>query len=324
MYIFVVAGLIGTATSGGSGVGNFARLLGTMLAAILGITLWRPSFDHVLKLTWAWLAGSAINVAVAVVTMRSLDPGRRPEGLTTHPNALGLTCAMSIGFAIFAHSASVVRGRRLALGFIAVSFVGVAVSGSRAAVLAAATILLIRAFVTTGPTARFTATTAAATAALVAGPLSARLPNSSALNRLLQTSGGGVTESNADRVGKFHDSIAAIESHPWTGIGFVQANYGHDLALQIAVSAGLMGLGGFIVACVPTISSLFVKGANQWRWLPLPALGFFAASLFTNNLWDRYVWFALGLGLLAYLNTRPTVTEQTMKNIRTPTVHANA
>jgi O-Antigen ligase len=325
VYIFVVAGLFGTVTSTElEGMANFGRLLGTMLAAVVGISLWRPSIEHVRTLAWAWLAGNTVNVLVAVATMRSLDAGRRPQGLTTHPNALGLICAMSVGFAIFLYSGSGLRGRRTAVGLVLLSLLGVAVSGSRAAVLAAAATLVVRAFLGTSPTAKFAATIAAAIVAALAGPLSARLPGSSALSRLLHPSVGGVAASNADRVGKLHDSVAAIQLHPWTGIGFTQANYGHDLALQVAVSAGLVGLAGFIAACVPMVAPVFARDRSDWRWLALPPLGFFVAALFTNNLWDRYVWFALGLGMLAYLNTRPAAPGATAGGAASTMVRADA
>lgn len=301
-YIFTIAGLMGTVVAQGAGVGNFARLLGTMVAAVVGVLLWQPDLDQVRKLAWGWLAGSAINVAVALASMGALDPGRRPDGLTTHPNALGLTCAMSIGFALFVRSVSAGRSRKLISWSVAAALVGVAVSGSRAAVLAAAVILLAQVLVAGRPATKAIAVFGAVAAALVAGPLSTRLPDSSALSRLIRPT-SGVSQSNADRLGKFRESLAAIEARPWTGGGFASANYGHDLALQVAVSAGLVGLGGFVLACVPMVSALW-QNSGDWRMLTLPALGFFAGSLFSNNLWDRYVWFALGLGMLAHVRAR--------------------
>ena len=49
---------------------------------------------HVRLLAYAWLTGNAVSVAYAVVTGPTLLYDR-PSGLTTHPNALGLVCALT-------------------------------------------------------------------------------------------------------------------------------------------------------------------------------------------------------------------------------------
>ena len=134
------------------------------------------------------------------------------------------------------------------------------------------------------------------------------LPPSSALNRLVHPS-DGVRESNALRLTKVHDSMAAIQAHPWAGSGFAAATYGHDLVLQIATSAGLIGLAGYLLVGWSTLGAVWTTRSGQWRWLGLPSLAYLVAAGFVNNLWDRYVWFALALGLHAATRSR-TAPEQ--------------
>jgi hypothetical protein len=71
-------------------------------------------------------------------------------------------------------------------------------------------------------------------------------------------------------------------------------------------------------------SAVIAKNKSDWRWLGLPALGFFAAALVANNLWDRYVWFSLGLGMLAYVNTRPATAESSTQSSGSTRVRAHA
>ena len=130
LYVFVLAGLVGSLVGGGTGLANFARLLVTATAAVVGMQLWQPDLGQVRRLSYAWLAGSTINVTAALLLTAEFV-GQRPRGYTTHPNALGLTCAMSIAFALFLHSAGGSRDRRAAVLFATAALVGVAISGSR-------------------------------------------------------------------------------------------------------------------------------------------------------------------------------------------------
>lgn len=303
--IFVVAGAIGSFGAHGEGIGHFARLLSTMLVAVVGIALWRPDIGRVRTLAYAWLGGNTVNVLVAVATVPGLQ-GRRPSGLATHPNALGLVCALSVAFAVFIYATGDARGRSVAVLAAAVALVGVAVSGSRAAVIASIVALLVRTLLTV----RWrTAVTGSVLAGVVWGVLSrysSRLPENSAFNRLLHPS-TSVELSNAQRLDRLHDSFLAFQAHPWIGGGFAKAGSAHDVVLQVAVSSGLVGLIGFALACSPMGSPVWTKDAGPWRWVALPAVTYFVAALTSNNLWDRYVWFSLGLGMLAYTRTHGTV-----------------
>jgi hypothetical protein len=303
LSVFVIAGALGTLTAGqGEGVANFGRLLATMLGAVVGVVLWRPGIGQVRRLAHAWLVGNTVNVAVAVTSMPALD-GRRPSGLTTHPNALGLVCALSVGFAVFVYSVGGRRDRWLAVVFTAVSLVGMAVSGSRAAGLATVAVLLARCLLAGRWRAAFIGIVAGAAAWAAVVRIAMWLPDYSTLNRLLHPS-SSVEQSNLHRLEHLRDSIAAVEAHPWTGRGFAAATFAHDVALQVAVAAGIVGLAGFALACWPTLGALWARNAGPWRWLGLPPLAYFVAAAVSNNLWDRYVWFALGLGTLAYVTAR--------------------
>jgi hypothetical protein len=299
LYVFVLAGLVGSLIAQGAGLANFARLVVTMTVAVAGMLVWRPDLDQVRRLAYAWLVGNSVSVGYALVTMRSLPPWARPQGLTTHPNALGLLCALSVAFALFLHAAA--RGRRdrhAALLFGVVAVAGMAVSGSRAAAIAVAVVILARILLGRSVVAAVIAATGGCIGWFLLLKVSAWLPENSAPNRILHP-GTSVQTSDTDRIGRLRDSIAAVEQHPWFGSGFADATAAHNVFFQVAVTTGLVGAAGFAVACWPTLSALWRPHGGPWRWLGLLPLAYFAAAMASNNLWDRYVWFCLALGMLA-------------------------
>ena len=312
---FIVAGVAGSLGAGGAGVGNFARLLTTMVVAVVGMAVWSPTLEQVRKLAYAWLAGNTINVLVAIGTLSGED-GRRATGLTTHPNALGLVCALSIAFAILVHSTGGRRDRTIAVLFATISLVGVVISGSRAAVLASLAVLVLRVLLAGRWRTAVAGVACAAAAWNIINRYSSHLPDNSALNRLLYRS-SSVELSNTERLNHLRDSVAALQTHPWVGNGFANAGSAHDVVLQIAVASGLIGLAGFGLACSPMISPLWTKRAGPWRWVALPVATFLVAALISNNLWDRYVWFCLALGMLAYIkNHKPDQAASTVGALR--------
>lgn len=298
LYLLTLAGLAGSLTAEVAGAGDFARLVVTMAAAV-GVLWWSPDLTQVRRLAWAWLLGNTVSVAYAVTTMQSLPVWARPQGLTTHPNALGLLCALSVAFAVFLHSAAPGRlDRRAAVLVGAAAFVGMALSGSRAGAVAVIVVLLTRIALGRSVPAAIATAIGGGIGWLALVKIAARLPDTSAPNRLLHPS-ASVEASDIERVGRLHDSIAAVEQHPWFGSGFLQATAAHDVFLQVAVAAGLIGAVGFVLACWPTLGALRRSVPEPWRWLGLLPLGYFSAAVVSNNLWDRYVWFCLALGMLA-------------------------
>ncbi|HST65768.1 MAG TPA: hypothetical protein VLM05_11325, partial [Mycobacteriales bacterium] len=113
-----------------------------------------------------------------------------------------------------------------------------------------------------------------------------------------------VRTSDTERLGRLRDSIAAVQDHPWFGQGFADATAAHNVVFQVTEAAGLVGGIGFALACWPTLGALWRAGAGGWRWLGLLPLAYLTYGLFSNNLWDRYVWFCVGLGMLAAVRSR--------------------
>lgn len=299
LHLFIVAGIIGSIAGQGTGLGDFARLIFTMSLAVGGMLWWRPDLDRVRSLAYAWLLGNTVSVGVALVTMPTLPPWARPEGLTTHPNALGLLCALSVAFTVFLHAASRRRSERAAaLLFGVVAVAGMAVSGSRAAILAVAVVLFARVALGRSVVMAVTAAVGGFIGWVLLLRVADLLPENSAPNRLLHP-GTSVQTSDVERIGRLRDSIVAVEQHPWFGSGFADATAAHSVFFQVAVAAGLVGAAAFVLACWPTLGALWRTGSGPWQWLGLLPLGYLTAAMASNNLWDRYVWFCLALGLLA-------------------------
>lgn len=305
VYLFIVAGLGGSLTAGGVGVGNFVRLVVTMTAMIVGVLLWRPDLARVRMLAMAWLIGNTVSVLAALVTLGTLPVWARPKGLTTHPNAFGLICALSVGFAFFLHSAARgSRDRAAALLLGAAAGVGIALSGSRAAVLAVVVVVVARIALGGRIGTAVVAASGIGIGWIVLLKVAARLPPTSAPHRLLYPS-ASVEASDSERLGRLRDSVEAVQQHPWFGSGFAEATAAHNVFFQVAVAAGLVGAAGFVLAVLPTFSALRRRVPEPYRWLGLLPLTYFTAAMVANNLWDRYVWFCLALGMVAAIGPAP-------------------
>ena len=303
MLVLLVAGAVGSLSSPQpvTGLANFARLMVTVAASVVAVLVWRPELDRLAILVRAWLIGNAVNVAAAAA-FHPRYPGQRPAGLTTHPNALGLICVLTLGMAFALYAWGGRRDHVLALASMILCVLGTVLSGSRAAILALAVVALVRGVLARAWLALAAAAGVLATAVLSGSRYLPDLGETTALGRLLRPD-STVGTSDEDRLGRLRSSTELFLERPVFGSGFANATDAHNVFLQILVAAGLIGLAGFLLACWPMLAALWRSTATEWRLLALIPIGFLADAMFSNNLWDRYIWLPLALGLYAATRT---------------------
>ncbi len=299
MIGLVVAGAVGSAASPEpvSGLINFVRFLLSAVASVILVFRWSPGTGEIRALFRAWLAGNAVNVAVALMTHPRIA-GQRPAGLTTHPNALGLVCVLSLAIGIALHAMGGRRDRLLALVSVGLAAVGAVISGSRAALIGFFVVLLVRTVL--GRSWRLLALIigAAAMASVVWTKMSELFGETTALGRLFSP-GTTVGDSDAFRLDHLRVARDSFLAHPVFGSGFANATDAHNVLLQVVVASGLLGLVGFLVACWPMLRGLWRPSTPSRRWLALLSVAFLADGMFSNNLWDRYIWLSLAIGIYA-------------------------
>jgi O-antigen ligase len=176
------------------------------------------------------------------------------------------------------------------------------VSGSRAGLVGGGVVLLL-VLLGLGRVRRRLSAVAVVTGVTAALLLSGVvvIPQRNSLARLTGAS-ASAAEADAGRHESLEITLGRTRKHPLTGEGFEHAKEAHNVYLQILVSAGPVGLAGFLLLCAQPIRAFLLArtrptDASLLAGLSAGLLGFLIASTFQNALWDRFIWFALGLVL---------------------------
>jgi O-antigen/teichoic acid export membrane protein len=277
---------------------NFVKLLIASALILLLINVWRPTTTDLKRITFAWI-GSATASALWAAKDPSAYVGR-PSGLAEHPNALALTCVLALGPVMLLIRELRSSGRFTAILIAAVLVWGIVISGSRAGVLGAAAVFLLSLAICRRRSIVAVALTAGAVAALLLGGFHPKLPAANAISRLVDRNSASVVESDAGRTVALHDAIRTISRHPFTGVGFDQAEAAHNIYLQAWESGGILTLLGFLIVAWATLKPLRViaRRSRDGQYaektvavgISLGFAGYLVAGFFQNAMWERYIW----------------------------------
>ncbi|MDQ6797236.1 MAG: O-antigen ligase family protein, partial [Actinomycetota bacterium] len=310
--VIILGGLIAAFVSSDSqaGIPDLIRFTLSTVGVLLLVAAWAPSRREVRVLAWALSLGAATSALVGLARLSSIG---RPAGLATHPNHLGMTSMLSLGTAFGLAMTSKGLQRKVA-GVLSILLVaGLLVSGSRAALFGALVMALTFLVVThNGRTIRwYLSLCAPLLCAVLLGVV--HLPTTNAFTRLFGDDPSAAA-SNRDRAEARAESFDQIRARPITGSGFNFSRTAHSLYLQLWVSAGLLGLFGLLALLLLTIGVLLLGArAHDPLLVGMAAsyLGYLAAGVATNILWDRYVWLhlALTMALAALASSRVRMTD---------------
>lgn len=291
---------------------SFSQLFRFSVAAMLVpvvFALWSPSVLEIRRVTWLWVFSVSLSSLVAVTERGEFLQGRA-DGLTNHPNHLALSCVMAIGPAVALTLLE--RGTMRWFGAACSSAMGLGllISGSRAGILAWAITIVVLAVVLQRAAVVAGIIAAGVASAVVLGSGVIPFTSGNALTRLFgsedQAVSQAIVDSNTGRQQALIATINQILHNPWTGVGFQDALYAHNIFLQVLASAGILGLVGFlmIITSVVNISlksfSARVPIADPVAMLLLIGFsagyaGYIANGIFSNALWDRYIWLTPGM-----------------------------
>lgn len=300
LAVMAFGGLVATALSPEPfhGIPGLVRFMLSTIVVVLLFALWGPPEHRLRRIVWAYVIGAVLSVLVGLVQDTTFYSGRS-YGLATHPNHLGMTSLLGCGAAIAIAATS--RGilRTAALVALALLVGGVVSSGSRAALLGV--VVLFAAFLTAVRNWRLLRLAALLVAVIAVGAVvgSSRLPSVNAVGRLF-TSDRQVRASDEERREALQSTVERIRERPLTGSGFEFALEAHSLYLQLWTSAGLIGLAGLVLLFFRT-GRLVVTGRDDSFSTALMSafLAYLTIGVFSNILWDRYVWTLLAAGVTA-------------------------
>jgi len=264
----------------------------------------------------AWVLSAAVNAAVGLsdfvgltdVSSRYFPPGTgRLNALTSHPNHLGLVCAMTIPMVIWGLRAP--RGvspfGRATNGILlAILASGVYISGSRAAVIATvggcALVVLLAARRARG--AVIMIAFFAIALAIVPTLSTFSIDQTGDPNVFERLSGDpGAQESDVQRLRALDEAQEAFISKPVFGAGFEKVRGAHDIYLQLLQAGGLVAFVAFGLFAVGTLrlGSTLGRGAQASHDLAGALMAVMAvwlvAGLFANAVYDRYLYVPAGL-----------------------------
>jgi hypothetical protein len=301
--LIAVGGVIGTVV--GSNFTGSVDVLGRILAASLGAMLllvcWRPSLEQIVSFSWLWIAGGVVSGMVALL-VPELHMFLRPSGLAPHPTLLSIISLILLGVVLGLIASS--RRRKSVVAGVAASSILIAAiiaSGSRASLIGAAIVVLISVIGTRSRTAAKVLMGAGGVGLLVLLLGVVDLGERNALERLFESGAAGGEEREEFN----RESWEQFKAHPVTGVGFAGVRSAHNLFLQVGSAAGVLGIAGAALLIVLTLRTYALAvwqrmPENPHHWAVVAGLaagliGYLAASMFQNVLWDRNVWVAVAL-----------------------------
>jgi hypothetical protein len=262
------------------------------------IAWWRPGSGTVAFLLWSYVLGHMASTAYALA--KGPVVGNRYQGLTHHTNAFGMAgmTAMAILLYLFAHHQGT-KARVFILGCGAVSLASVVMSGSRAAVVVAAVLVLIIPIVERSALIGFV-TSVVAALGIVAIPLLVQSGHGgSALTRL--AGDGTAIVADQARSNGYEYGFARFLDSPILGSGLANVELVHDVLLEVAVGIGVFGFAGYVmvmyVLCRPLI------GNHPYRRLAYLPVGWLGIAPALPGLFDRTMWVPISLSMLAVIKS---------------------
>lgn len=288
--------------AGGIFGSQFATSLGSSLSAILRFGLAAVGVPlvflalaldrrEVRLLSWAYLIGASINAVVGIATY---NPLYRGIGLSTHSNHLGAGCLLASGFAAGFLLTGTRRSSWIAGLAWAILILGILKSGSRAAVVGEA-LLILGLLAATGSTRILKYCLVLSFGVFLL--IHFRVVSYDAQDAIARLFGSNVSQSDAARADYRVTALEGIKRHPLTGAGFEDARAAHNVYLQVWGAAGVAGLAGVAILWRAGIRGV-LDGLADDRWLLATAttiLSFLVIAAVSNILWDRYLWYAIAI-----------------------------
>ena len=257
------------------------------------------------KVMVAWSAGAAVSAAVSVsdftgttsvgaTLLGFVSQSGRQSGLASHPNHLGIACALAVPIALYVLS----KRRLLGGGLVILLSLGVLLSGSRGAqAVYVIAVLFTLALVRQGSKAK---TRLLVVLGLGAATIPFLFETEIAQGRdtLLRFGhSSGAHESDYERRLVAAQAWLDWQERPLVGIGLDYITFAHSIPLQIISAGGVVLAAGMLFYFGGAIGAAWrLRGDSN----PLPGyllvslIAWFAVGMVENQLTDRYLYFPVG------------------------------
>ena len=275
----------------GQSLSSTLRIAYAVIALPLAFLWWSPSSGRVTLLGSAYVLGCLYSLAYGLAD--GPIEGGRYLGLTTHPNALGITLALGLSLVPYLASR---MGDFGWLAYVGAAFgaYGVYVSGSRAALITVVLLVVMHLVIerTSGAFVLLLLVLAGVAAAAAAHLTS----EGNALGRLFGATDS--SDSDAQRGALLEMGLEQMRENPLLGGGFGYIRSAHNIYVQVGASMGLVALVGFLMILLALLMPLRTAPSPLHR-LAYPALAYVLVGPLTDTLTDTSLWAAVALALLA-------------------------
>lgn len=264
-----------------------------MLGLPVAFALLAPSGRLVGLLAAAFVAGQIFSMVYGAA--RGYVAQGRHAGFSSHPNyfaqggMLGLCLLLYLGYRY--------RDRWLLLIVPAAGacVASVVLSGSRAATVVVAVLVLMIPFVERSALTGFLLAALGALGLLALPVIAAIGGSGSSLSRL--AGGGGSGYSDTARSLGLGEGIDRFFEHPLRGTGLIELFDIHNNFLEVAVAIGIFGFVGYLMVLYVFARPLF--GDGQYRRLSYGVWAYIGFGATVPSLYDRSVWTVMALSVVA-------------------------
>jgi len=273
---------------------DLVQLLAVAVIFPLALTAVGGSRTSILLLAGSYVFGQLLSLAFAFI--RGPVTGNRYQGLSHHPNAFseaGLMAVALLLYLFYRYRSWWWRGA--VLGAIALCGLSVIMSGSRAATVVCAVLIVMVPFVERS-TASVVAFMALLAGIFVSLPLILHFGGEgSAIHRLTGAADALVADSARDEM--LTIGWHRFLGHPLAGTGFQDVELMHNVFLETLVAVGVVGTIGFVMMMITLALPLFGGGID--RRLAYTAWAYIGLGPTVPGLEDRTLWVPLALAMLA-------------------------
>lgn len=271
------------------------RLPAATVALPLFFLAWAPSRRLIDMLAWSYVAGHVVSTGYALVAGKDPATGRF-DGLTTHYNFFGIAATVTAGLLLHLHHRTPRRWRWVVWGAGLVTIGSVSLSGSRAAVLVVAMLVVLYPLLERSILSGYLVVAGGLALVFAGNALLGSTSNGSAFTRIR---GDSTTSfSDNERTVALQTGWSRFLEHPVLGGGFDAHAYdAHNVYLEIAIGIGVVGLAFHLLVFATGVLPLF--GTGPLRRLGYAPLGYAAMCMLTNSIWDRFVWMGIALAVVA-------------------------
>ncbi len=276
---------------------GFVKIIAATMILILVLNLIRPSGKVVDSLAWAYVLGQIVSAAYSVAKGGDGTAQGRAVGLTTQPNFYGLGGQMAYALLIYLFYRVNPKHRWIVLGAMAPVLFSVVNSGSRASLLCCALITLAWPIVERSAVAWYWVLSGALLAVLTADTVLGLLGQQTALDRIRGDTSAQYSDQARNNL--LEQGVDLFWKHPLQGNGWAEDTIlaFHNAYLEVAVGGGVLTLVGFVLVVAALVRPLFSEGAPNR--LAFAGLSYAAFAMIGPTLYDRIVWVALALILVA-------------------------